>query len=119
MSAKQKKRRTTSRDVAEEPKASVVVTVGWMLGALATFGAEFLGVVLRMAAWINESMPEWLYAITDVLFLVALMSGVFTLLMTVICHAVRPTPPPKPVTRMVLAIAAVPLLVFVAKILAV
>lgn len=102
----------------EEPKASVVVTVGWMLGGLSTFGAEVIGVVLKAVAWTNESMPDWLQAITSVLFLVALVSGVFTLIMTVVCHKVRPTPPPKPITRMMITIATMPLIVLVARALA-
>ena len=115
MSAKRKK---STKPRQEEPKASVVVTVGWMLGGLATFGAEVIGVVLKAAAWANESIPDWLLAITNVLFLVALVSGVFTLIMTIICHKVRPTPPPKPITRLMLAIALMPIVVLLARALA-
>jgi hypothetical protein len=89
-----------------------------MLGAFATFSAEVTGLILQSIAWRTESMPDWLLATTNVLFFVALVSGLFTLTLTPVCLKVRPTPPPKRITTLVLIIAGMPLLVLVARSLA-
>ncbi len=99
----------------EEPRVSVVVTVGWMLGGLSTFAAEVLAVGLKSYGWLNDEMPNWLPSVTELLFLVALVSGLFTLLMTVVCLRVRPAPPPRPITRTVFLVASAPVVVLVAQ----
>jgi len=101
-----------------ESRVSVFVTVGWMLGAMATFGAEAGGFALQAIAWSADPTPEWMEAIASVLFLVALVCGVFTLVLTPICLKVRPSPPPKSITRMVVVVATVPMMVLVARALA-
>lgn len=93
----------------------MVITVGWMLGAMATFGAEVIGLVLKIVVWSSESLPDWLSSVTSVLFLIALLTGLFTLILTPVCLKVRPAPPPKQITRLVLTIATMPLLVLAAR----
>jgi hypothetical protein len=97
----------------EESRASLTVTVGWMLGALATFGAEVAGVVVNTIVVITESAPNWLRHVSEILFFVALMTGLMTLVMTPVCLKVRQVPPPRPITVLVVVVAAAPLLVIV------
>ena len=114
MSGRKDTRRSKSIPPSE-PRTSVVITVGWMLGAMATFGAELIGLVLKIVVWSSESLPDWLSSVTSVLFLIALVSGLFTLILTPVCLKVRPVPPPTPITVLVLTVATMPLLVLVAR----
>ncbi len=95
----------------EESRTSLTVTVGWMLGAFATFAAEVAGVVVNMVVVITESAPDWLRHVSELLFLIALVTGLVTLGMTPVCLKVRQVPPPKPIMLLVIVIAAAPLLV--------
>ncbi len=97
----------------EETRASLTVTVGWMLGALATFAAEAVGVLVNTIVVVTQSAPTWLQAVSQILFFVASITGLMTLLITPVCLKIRHVPPPKPITLLVIVIATTPLLVMV------
>ena len=95
----------------EETRASITITVGWMLGALATFAAEVVGVLVNTAVVVTQSAPTWLQTVSEILFFVASITGVMTLLITPVCLKTRHVPPPKSITLLVIVIATTPLLV--------
>lgn len=97
----------------EETRASLAVTVAWMLGALATFIAEVVGVLVKTVVAVTQSAPTWLQVVSEILFFVASITGFVTLLITPVCLKVRHVPPPKPITLLVIVIASMPLLIWV------
>jgi hypothetical protein len=99
----------------EETRASLMVTVVWMLGTLCTFGAEVVGVFVNTIVVVTQSAPTWLQAVSETLFMVALITGLMSLVITPVCLKIRHAPPPKPITLLAVAIATMPLLTLVVR----
>lgn len=97
----------------EETRASLTITVAWMLGALATIAAEVVGVLVNTIVVVTQSAPTWLQAISEILFFVASITGLMTLLITPVCLKARHVASPKPITLLVIVIATTPLVILV------
>jgi hypothetical protein len=104
---------TNRAAVQTETRVSIMVTVGWMLGALATLAAEVFGVVVNTIVVVTQSAPAWMQAVSKILFFTASITGLVTLLITPVCLRIRHAPPPKPITLLVIVITTTPLLVLV------
>ena len=90
----------------EETRASLAVTVAWMLAALATFAAEAVGVLVNTIVVVAHSAPTWLHAVSEILFFVATITGLMTILITPVCLKTRQVARPKPITLLVIVIGS-------------
>lgn len=115
MSAKKrrKNRPQSSRPAAvPESRAAEAVTVAWMLCFLATVLAEALGLLTRMAMAFGVEMAA-IRVLSITLLLVALLSGLVTLVLTPVAIKLRRHAPPRPVIIMACVTGILPLLTLV------
>ncbi len=89
-----------------ESRSSVAVTVGWLLCACATVGAIILMVAARL---IYVQSPESMtLVIANVFTLISVLTGILTMILTVVVVRLRRTPPPAAITWTVLLIGLAP-----------
>ena len=97
---------------ANESRAAVATTVGWMLTVMSTLAGLFVaaaigGLVLLAPAPPWEEHP--LAALAGLMLLVSAATGVVSLALTVLAYRVRQTPPPRAITIAAVLIGLTPL----------
>ena len=98
-----------------EDRAAVAATVAWMLTALATGLAQITAVAILGLHRVLTDDPEKLAAplkmLPRLLFFVALIAGLTSIILTPIVYRFRKTPPPRSITTFVVVIALIPFVV--------
>jgi hypothetical protein len=97
---------------ANESRAAVATTVGWMLTVMSTLAGLFVaaaigGLVLLAPAPAGQEHP--LAALAGLMLLVSAATGVVSLALTVLAYRVRLTPPPRAITIAAVLIGLAPL----------
>ena len=104
------KQRLTPRP--EETRAADAITVFWMVCLLATLAAEIAYAVMF---FVNRSETEsaTIAALSNAMFLVALLCGIATLIATPVTWNVRNVAPPKKIVAFAVCVASLPILTLV------
>jgi hypothetical protein len=112
--SKRKQRRaeaeSTSATPAESP-SSKGVTVFWMTSLLATVLSQIVALALRLLLLLGSAPP--LLLLSNVMQLVAVVTGVVCLLVTPIVYRVRDTPPPRAITQFAVVAGLLPIVVLI------
>ena len=95
---------------ATETQAAEAVTVAWMLTLLATLLAEVSSSIVRMVA-LRQAEPGKLGMLANLLFFIAVVSGIATVLLTPLTLSLRRTPPPRPLVVAAVVVGLLPLAV--------
>ena len=96
---------------AESP-TSRGVTVFWMMTVLATVMAEVVALAMRLLWWTSTS-PTVLF-FSNLMLLIAAVTGLICLVTTPLVLRWRDTPPPKPITRFAVVISLLPIVTLAA-----
>lgn len=97
---------------SDESRASLAVTVGWMLTLLATAGAGLLAIVAYFFAHSEQLAPQSarLFSVFSGGMLVsANVTGILCLVLTVVVYYVRRDPPPISITVAAVFVSTLPL----------
>lgn len=97
---------------ANESRAAVATTVGWMLTVMSTLAGLFVaaaigGLVLFAPAPAGQEHP--LAALAGLMLFVSAATGAVCLALTVLAHRVRQSPPPRAITIAAVLIGLAPL----------
>lgn len=101
----------SAEQASADLQRSDVVTVAWMLTALATLVAELVGLLAAAVIWATssrESGPVLLRSAPGTFLFAAAVLGTVCLVLTLLAHRLRSEPPPRPITQCALAIALAP-----------
>ena len=97
---------------AEEPRASVAVTVSWMLTLLVTAVALVMALIFYLASQGMALPPKsaiLLRSLAGLMLLSAALTGVLCLVLTVVVYRVRRDPPPISITVAAVFVSCFPL----------
>ena len=91
---------------ALEPLNAVAGTVAWLLSAMSTVLAMLVSLVAR---WVHAGNDEVeTHGAVGLFLFAAIVTGVATLVLTLLVHRVRRTPPPSNITRGAVVIGLLP-----------
>ena len=104
------------RQIPPENRSAVFITVAWMVSTMATLFAEIASLLVQ--AWITLSQTPVgekeansdTVSLLSILLLIAVTSGLSSLLLVPLVYWLRRTPPPRLVTICSCLIAVTPLL---------
>ncbi|MCA9120777.1 MAG: hypothetical protein H6822_32445 [Planctomycetaceae bacterium] len=94
--------------IAEDTRAEIL-TVAWMLSAMATLGAEVVGGILRIVLIAVETAPSSLLAFPRFLLFTATITGIVCLCLTPLVYRYRHAPPPTAVAVLAVTVSVLPL----------
>jgi hypothetical protein len=100
---------------ANESRAAVALTVGWMLSVLSTLAALAVAALVGLAtlAWpAPEDQAHPLAALAGMMLFVAIATGLLCLALTPLALRVRQIPPPLAITIGAVLIGLAPLVTF-------
>ncbi len=109
MSRKKKSKKRPARTSAPaESRSAEAATVFWMTSLLATVLAEGAGLTARLVMVLVEPF-EPLAMLSNLLLLIAAVTGLLCLVMTPVVLRVREVPPPTAITRFAVAASILPI----------
>lgn len=113
--SERRSQKSSSQAAKPESRASVAVTVGWMLCTLVTFVFQLASITAGIAARSVEKGDETLpfRMLPGFLLLVSVLAGLATLALTFAVYRVRDDAPPNGVTIVAVVVALIPLIVSV------
>jgi hypothetical protein len=94
-----------------EERSAEVATVAWMLTALITAAAEFVALLARLYFYLQPEPPESmapLALLPGIMLIIGLIAGGLCLLLTPLIYKIRKSPPPFPITVVVVLISLIP-----------
>jgi hypothetical protein len=107
---RRKQKRQLSRGAAAvEDRRAEVITVAWMLAAMATLGAEVVGGLLRIMLNQLETASAALLTFPNLMLFTAAVTGILCLSLTPLVYHFRRVPPPTGVTAFAVTISVIPL----------
>ena len=117
-SRRQKSERATGQSprMMKEAPAAEAATVAWLLCLLATIAAVVLALVGRGFYWRNPTDQAGMAS--GVLTFTSVVTGVFTLILTIAVPRVRKHPPPTRLLQIATVVGILPLIVWVGLIFA-
>ncbi|WP_145093957.1 hypothetical protein [Anatilimnocola aggregata] len=98
--------------LAEESKASIAVTVSWMLTLLATSGALVAAgicLVLVRTLQLTPQTSQVLSIMPGLMTLISAVTGILCLALTIMVYRVRSDPPPISITFIAVVLGIFPL----------
>lgn len=98
--------------LVEESRASVAFTVSWMLTVIVTCAALLVaGLVLLIprASGMSRDLDRFLGFLPGLMMLIAAVTGILCLVLTVAVHRIRSDAPPKMITVIAVFVGVLPL----------